>query len=145
MKFGGTHPMWVSISSLPEVFPASLLREPGEVGHIWLRDASCVPPSVLLLLSEQQTVKWESKKKKSSISVSLPNRYPTLVLAWQNKNKVMHHEESTMTTAAVTPEVSNRSSFKSCCGPAFADQVVTFFIWIAQWGPKCNQRSTNAD
>lgn len=57
VKFWVTHSMWVSISSLPEVFPASLLREPGEVGHIWLRDASCVPPSVLLLLSEQQTVK----------------------------------------------------------------------------------------
>lgn len=71
----------LSMKSLPAECPASLLREPGEVGHTWLRDASCAPPSVLLLLSEQQTVKWEEEVETRNFrrvcSELPPSNHPT--------------------------------------------------------------------
>lgn len=71
----------LSMKSLPVECPASLLREPGEVGHTWLRDASCAPPSVLLLSSEQQTVKWEEEVETRNFrwvcSELPPSNHPT--------------------------------------------------------------------
>lgn len=71
----------LSMKSLPAECPASLLREPGEVGHTWLRDASCAPPSVLLLSSEQQTVKWEEEVETRNFrqvcSELPPSNHPT--------------------------------------------------------------------
>lgn len=66
------------MQSLPAECPASLLGEPGGVGHTWLRDASCAPPSVLLLSSEQQTVKWEEEVETRDFSSSElpPSNHP---------------------------------------------------------------------
>lgn len=64
------------MQSLPAECPASLLGEPGGVGHTWLRDASCAPPSVLLLSSEQQTVKWEEEVETRDFLQSLLRAAP---------------------------------------------------------------------